>query len=115
MNMPVSVSQRFFYVLYAAYLKFSLLKDKRILDLNRIVEEVKQSEEWEAVKMNILEIGFEQGKELGIKQGEKYGSREMLIKTVEAAMKNFDVDLHKACEGLGVSVAEYEEAKRQCI
>ncbi len=39
----------------------------------------------------------------------------MLIKTVEAAMKNFDVDLHKACEGLGVSVAEYEEAKRQCI
>lgn len=99
------------------------VKDKRILDLNRIVEEVKQSEEWEAVKMNILEIGFEQGKELGIKQGleegmkqgEKYGSREMLIKTVEAAMKNFDVDLHKACEGFGVSVAEYEEAKRQCI
>lgn len=27
-------------------------------------------------------------------------------------MKNFGVDLHKACEGLGVSMAEYENAKR---
>ena len=34
-----------------------VVKDERIIDLNRIVEEVKQSEEWEAVKMNILEIG----------------------------------------------------------
>lgn len=103
--------------------------DERILDLNRIVEEVRQSEEWEAVKMNILEIGFEQGKEAGkkagikegrekgikegIMQGAEQGSREMLIRNVEAAMKNFGVDLQKACEGLGVSVAEYEAAKRQ--
>ncbi len=94
------------------YMKYTTLhnenitvKDDRILNLNRIVEEVKQSEEWEAVKMNILEIGFE--------QGEEHGSREMLIKNVEAAMKNFGIDLRKACEGLGVSVAEYEEAKKQ--
>ena len=38
-----------------------IVKDKRILDLDRIVEEVKQSEEWEAVKMNLLEIGIEKG------------------------------------------------------
>ena len=44
-----------------------IVKDKRIVDLDRIVEEVKQSEEWEAVKMNILEIGIEQGIEQGIK------------------------------------------------
>lgn len=87
------------------------VRDNRILNLNRIVEEVKQSEEWEAVKMNILEIGFEQG----IKQGEKQGSRETLVRNVEAVMKNFGVDLRKACEGIGVSVAEYEEAKEQCI
>ena len=37
------------------------VKDKRILDLDRIVEEVKQSEEWEAVKMNLLEIGIKKG------------------------------------------------------
>ena len=125
------------------------VKDERILDLDRIVEEVRQSEEWEAVRMNILEIGFEQGKEMGIKagleegrekgkkegieegikegikkgikegikegikRGTQKGSREMLVRNVEAAMKNFGVDLHKACEGLGVSVEEYEEAKRQ--
>ena len=44
-----------------------IVKDKRIIDLDRIVGEVKQSEEWEAVKMNILEIGIEQGIEQGIK------------------------------------------------
>lgn len=44
------------------------MKDARILDLDKIVEEVKQSEEWEAVKMNILEIGIEKGIEQGIEQ-----------------------------------------------
>lgn len=55
-----------------------MVQDKRILDLDRIVGEVKQSEEWEVVKMSILGI-----------------------------------DLQKACEGLGVSVKEYEEAVRK--
>ena len=40
-------------------LKEDPVKDKRIVELNDIVEEVKESEEWEAVKMNILEIGIE--------------------------------------------------------
>ena len=38
-----------------------LVRDKRIRKLDRVVREVKQSEEWEAVKMNILEIGIEKG------------------------------------------------------
>lgn len=46
-----------------------IVKDERILNLDRIVQNVKQSEEWEAVKMNILEIGLQQGRELGIEQG----------------------------------------------
>ena len=77
------------------------VKDERILDLNRIVGEVRQSEEWEAVKMNILEIGIEKGK------------AETLVKSVESAMKNFDIDLQKACEGLGTTVEEYQAAKEQ--
>lgn len=40
-----------------------LVKDKRILELDNIVSEVKESEEWEAIQMNILEIGIEKGKE----------------------------------------------------
>lgn len=99
------------------------VKDERILDLDRIVEEVKQSEEWEAVKMNILEIGIKQGREIGkeigremgIKEGSEQGSRQMLVRNIESAMKNFEIDLEKACEGLGVSVAEYEEAKKHCV
>lgn len=94
------------------------VQDKRILDLDRIVGEVKQSEEWEVVKMSILDIGYEQGKELGIREGRKEGRKEgkdqMMIRNVESAMKNFGIDLRKACEGLGVSVEEYEEAKGQC-
>lgn len=46
-----------------------LVKDSRILELDDIVQEVKASEEWEAVKMNILEIGIEKGKEIGIERG----------------------------------------------
>ncbi|MDE7114277.1 MAG: hypothetical protein K2O57_08840, partial [Acetatifactor sp.] len=64
-----------------------LVKDERILDLDRIVGEVKQSEEWEAVKMNILEIGLQQGIEQGMEQGMVRG----MIET---------------CQDLGISQSE---------
>ena len=93
------------------------VRDERILDLAGIVEEVKQSEEWEAVKMNILEIGLAQGIEKGIEQGiEKgleQGTAQTLVKNVESATKHFKIDLSKACEGLGTSVREYEEARKK--
>ena len=86
-----------------------IVKDKRILDLDRIVGEVKQSEEWEAVEMNILEIGLERGKELGLEEGRL----KTLIRNVESAMKNFGIGLQQACEGLETSIEEYEKAKQQ--
>ena len=46
-----------------------IIKDRRIITLDEIVNEVKQSEEWEAVKMNILEIGIEKGRQEGLEQG----------------------------------------------
>ena len=46
-----------------------LVKNKRIRKLDQIVKEVKQSEEWEAAKMNILEIGIEKGKKDGNEEG----------------------------------------------
>lgn len=45
-----------------------IVKDSRLLELDRIVSEVRESDEWEAVKMNILEIGKEIGKEFGAKE-----------------------------------------------
>ena len=87
------------------------VKDERILDLDRIVGEVKQSEEWEAVKMNILEIGMARGEE----KGREEGRLKTLVENVELAMKNFNIDLQQACTGLGTSVEEYEKAKKQVV
>ena len=102
------------------YMKYTTLdnedvteKDDRILDLDKIVREVKQSEEWEAVEMNIFEIGVERGKELGIEKGMEHGRLKTLVKSVELSMKNFHMNLQEACQGLEISVEEYENAKRQ--
>ncbi|MDE7199534.1 MAG: hypothetical protein K2O15_11730, partial [Lachnospiraceae bacterium] len=98
------------------YMKYTTLdnedvteKDERILDLDRIVTEVKQSEEWEVLEMNIFETGVERGIELGIEQG----NLKTLVRSVELSMKNFQVNLQEACQGLEISVEEYENAKRQ--
>lgn len=89
------------------------VKDARILHLDKIVREVRQSEEWEAVEMNIFEIGVERGKELGIEQGIEQGSLRSMIRYVELNMKNFHLTLQEACKGLEISVEEYENAKRR--
>lgn len=60
-----------------------MVKDSRILELDDIVQEVKVSEEWEAVKMNILEIGIEKGTEIGIERGIKQGLQQKLVELVE--------------------------------
>ena len=96
------------------------VKDKRILDLDRIVGEVKQSEEWEAVEMNIFELGVVRGEELGEKRGEERGiekgietgTAQTLVKNIGSAMKNLGIDLQQACEALGTSIEEYENAKQ---
>ena len=59
-----------------------LVKDKRILELDEIVAEVKESEEWEGIEMNILEIGIEEGERRGREQG---------IQAVVEVCKSLDV------------------------
>lgn len=88
------------------------VKDKRILDLDRIVGEVKQSEEWEAVEMNIFEIGVAHGEERGIEKGIEKGTAQTLVKNIDSAMKNLGIGLQQACEALGTSIEEYENAKQ---
>ena len=41
------------------------------------------------------------------------GRKETLVKYVETLMKNLNIDLQKACEDLGISVEEYENAKEK--
>lgn len=67
------------------------VKDQRILDLDKVVREVKESEEWEDVKMNILEIGLERGKELGlelgISQGLSQGLEQGILQGIEQGLE----------------------------
>lgn len=39
------------------------------------------------------------------------GKSEMLVSSVESVMVKFNVDLSKACEGVGATVEEYHKAK----
>jgi len=57
------------------------------------------------MKMNILEIGIEQGVQQGIWQ--------TIISSVENAAANLKIDIEDACKIVGVSLEEYEHAKKQ--
>lgn len=85
------------------------MKDARIVRLAEIVEEVKQSEEWEEVRMSIYSVGVERGMVLGKAEGKdeailvflgKFGSfseelRNKILGQKEAAV--VDDWLKKAC------------------
>ncbi|MDD6207510.1 MAG: hypothetical protein PUB10_03205, partial [Clostridiales bacterium] len=59
-----------------------VVTDQRIEMLDEIVNEVRQSEEWEAVKMSILEIGLEKGEAIGLEKGETIGTQKKLIQMI---------------------------------
>lgn len=59
-----------------------MVLDERIKQIDAIVTEVKQSEEWEAVKMNILQIGEEHGKKIGKEIGKEIGQDMKLAELV---------------------------------
>lgn len=54
---------------------------------------------------------MEMEREYAYERGHEDGQRETLIKTVESAMRNLEVDRQKACEVLGISEEEYINAK----
>ncbi len=53
-----------------------MVQDDRIVKLDIIVNEVKQSEEWEEVHMSIYGNGLQQGREEGRKEGREEGREE---------------------------------------
>ena len=73
---------------------------------NKVVEEVKQSEEWEAVRMNILDIGIQKGLAEGRAEGLAEGitayiglCRELDIsadETKEKIVQNFSLSYDEA-------------------
>ena len=75
------------------------VKDERITRLDEIVSEVKQSEEWEEVRMNIYEMGIERGIEKGIEKGRL----ETLFHLVQAGR----ITTAEAAEEAGISEEEF--------
>lgn len=85
-----------------------LVKDERIVELDEIVTEVKQSEEWEAIEMNILDIGIAEGERRGREEGIKEGIKAMIEgcksldaskeKTFELVMEKFTLSVDEANE-----------------
>lgn len=62
-----------------------LVKDERLLELDSIVKEVKESEEWEAVKMDLIDIGIDRG----ISQGE---IKNLISQISKKKAKNLSVE-----------------------
>lgn len=60
-----------------------LIKDKRIVELDSIVAEVRESEEWEETSMTILEIGMAKGEEIGMTKGEYKKLVSLVCKKME--------------------------------
>jgi len=63
-----------------------IVRDERIIRLDEIVQEVKQSEEWEAVKMSLIEVyetrGMARGMAKGMAQGMARGEELKLIQLI---------------------------------
>ncbi len=87
----------------------------RIKLIHNNVRKIKASEKMGVKYMQLWEekeLIRAEGKAEGKKEGVKEGKAEMLVRNVEAVMENFGIDQQKACEGLGITVVEYQSAKR---
>ncbi len=51
--------------------------------------------------------------ERGMQYGIEQGMAKNLIKNVDSVVKNFGVSLQRACEGLGISLEEYETVRKK--
>lgn len=88
------------------------VKDERLIELDRIVSEVKESEEWEAVEMNILEVGISNGEmkklvSLVCKKLKKGCSPEEIANILE---EDINV-IQKICEAAEKCEPKYEVEK----
>ena len=68
--------------------------DERLTKIDNVVNEVKQSEEWEVVQMSILSIGLERGQEIGEERGRKIGEAQgALSATIRLIVKKLKKDV----------------------
>lgn len=90
------------------------VRDKRLLNLDKIVTQVKESEEWEAVKMDILDIGIQKGMEQGIEHGIERGL-EAGIKALIETCKKFQISKEDARNQIIENFELTEDRAEECI
>ena len=83
------------------------VKDWRIARLDEIVSEVKQSEEWEEVSMNIYEMGIERGIEKGNEKGIEKGIEIGLINTLIQLVEQNLLSIPDAAKNANLSEEEF--------
>ena len=76
------------------------------------MEQQKIRDEDEITVCELFDQYVRQGKIEGRAEGIEWGEARRLVADIESAMQFFQVTLEKACEGLGVTVGKYEEAKK---
>lgn len=93
-------------------------------DVRKCVVEIKELTADERMRMECearedyyrrLSCAEKYGIEQGIEQGIDMGKAQMLVSSVENAMKNFDLSLEQTCAGLGATTEEYYKAKEICV
>ena len=101
-----------------------LVQDERMQRLDSIVSEVKESEEWEAVRMSIysvaLELGYADGQKAGKEIGKETARVEVVCKKLRkgksfmSIAKDLEEDIavvEQICEIASAFAPEYESQK----
>ena len=86
-----------------------LIIDQRLAELDKIVTEVKESEEWEAVQMTIMEIAMEKGLKQGIEQGIEQEKFRLNLLNKKLLEENRLDDLKRSIEDEGYQEKLCEE------
>lgn len=70
-----------------------IVKDERLVELDRIVTEVRESEEWEEIEMDLIDIYTNRGIQQGISKGISQGELKKLIAQISRKkMKNYSTE-----------------------
>ncbi|MBP3474774.1 MAG: hypothetical protein J6K48_00415 [Lachnospiraceae bacterium] len=67
----------------------------------------------EVIAMSIYEYNEEYVKKTLFEDGYDAGQAKKLVENINSLMKNLGFDLQKACEGLGITIEEYQEVKKK--
>lgn len=78
-----------------------------------IVRFTGQVKEWSMGELfeNFEDFDLPAARKIAREEGLKRGEAQTLVRNIESLMHNFQVDLSKACEGIGVTVETYQQAK----